>query len=196
MAASKKHKNAALHRSYTDQQPPQSFHHQLFERMKNEQLIHTPRPLLSASLPGFATALLLVSAFATLGFFAGKTQHRTESPAVQAAGGKEKFVLLVHNDDVPAANPEEQFTVYSKWLQDIKAVRFADGEALHGERLMLHKSTDAVEIQRQNLTQGNREEVSGFFIFEAANMEEATKIAQTCPHLHYKGTLELRQVFQ
>lgn len=197
MTALKEHEKAALRQLYAHKMPPKSFHRQLFERMKNEQLIHTPRPLVSASLPGLATAVAVILAVAALGFYAGKAQHQqADVPVAAKPAGKEKFVLFVHNDDVPAPNPEEQFEAYSAWLQDIKAVRFADGEALHGDRLMLHKSGAAVDVQRQALTQGNREEVSGFFIFEADNLDEATKIAQTCPHLNYQGTVELRKVFQ
>jgi hypothetical protein len=196
METLKKHEKAALERLFDKLESPTFFHHQLFKRMKDEQLLRTPRPLLSTSLAGLASALLLVVAIAALSFYAGKSQRETTEPVATQPSGKEKFVLLVHNDDVPPADPSEQFQAYSKWLGDIKATRFADGEALHGDRLMLQKSTGGIDVQRQKLTQGNREEVSGFFVFEAADMEEATKIAQTCPHLDYKGTLELRQVFQ
>lgn len=165
--------------------------------MQTEQLVRTPRPLLNTSLSGLATALLIIFSFAALGFYAGKSQNKADNgPTAAASVVKEKFVLLVHNDDVPATDPTEQFNAYSAWLTNIKAQRFADGEALHGDRLMLQKSDGNLNVEAQKLTQGNREEVSGFFIFEAENMEEASKIAQTCPHLNYKGTLELRQVFQ
>jgi hypothetical protein len=192
------HEKAALRHLYADKRPPISFHQQLLERMKNEQLLRAPRPLLQTSLSGLAAAAFFLLAFAALGFLAGRLQRGTNDSMATTAPtvGKEKFVLLVHNDDVPPADPTEQFEAYSKWLQDIKATRFADGEALHGDRILMRKPTGTLERQQQKLTQGNPDQVSGFFIFEAENMEEATKIAETCPHLAYKGSLELRQVFQ
>jgi hypothetical protein len=192
----KHHEKAALRRLFADKQLPNFFHHNIIQRMKDEQLIQVPRPILRASLAGFSTALLIVGIVATMGFFAGKLQLQAGSQAIAQATGKEKFVLLIHNDDVPPTDPSEQFEAYSKWLGDIKATRFADGEALHGDRFVFTQSADGIKTEQQQLVPGNSEQVSGFFIFEADNAEEAAKIAQSCPHLKYKGTLELRQVFK
>ncbi|NUO03271.1 MAG: hypothetical protein HUU01_21890, partial [Saprospiraceae bacterium] len=96
--------------------------------------------------------------------------------------------------DVPAADPMQQVQEYGAWLKSISAKRTADGEHLHANGWILSKSeSENVAIQVKNEFPG-RQEVGGYFTFEAESPDEALRIAQTCPHLNYKGTLELRQI--
>jgi hypothetical protein len=191
------HKNKAVLKTlYANKPLPAFIHLHTVERMKNEQLIRVPRPLLQNNLTGIAVAALILTGCIAAGYFFGQSKTTRQPQPIAANLGKEKFVLLVHNDDTPPANPNEQFEVYAKWLADIKASRFADGEALHGDRTIIAGTGGQVEIATQPLPPNNREAVSGFFIFEADNAADAQAIARTCPHLRYGGTLELRQVFQ
>ena len=52
-----------------------------------------------------------------------------------------------------------------------------------------------IEVTAQDKFAG-REEIGGYFMFEATDASEAVAIARTCPHLNYQGTLELREIFQ
>ncbi|MCB9307851.1 MAG: hypothetical protein H6565_14740 [Lewinellaceae bacterium] len=161
--------------------------------MKDQTLLSTPRPLLTGSVPGVFTALLLAAALFAAGFLSGKTQD-----AAQVAGpGSEKpvFALLVHNDDIPPEEPSRQFKEYSTWVRGLKTARFADGEALHGKAWMLRQPGDSLQVNPVSLT-GNTDAISGYFVFEAADADEAIHIAGTCPHLKYSGTLELREIYR
>lgn len=162
--------------------------------MKNDALLHTPRPLLMASVPGILTALALAAALAVAGFWAGKSQPQ---PQAQAAPSTQQpqYALLVKADDVPPADPEQQFREYSAWVNNLKKGRWAGGEALHGKAWRLHESSGAVQTLEHTL-KTSPDEISGYFLYEAANTEEALKIAQTCPHLKYSGTLELREIYK
>jgi hypothetical protein len=191
------HKDKAVLKTlYADKPLPTFIHLNVIERMKNEQLLRVPRPLLQNNLAGISMATLFLVGCIAAGYFFGVSKAFQPTAPMAANTGKEKFVLLIHNDDTPPANPEEQFEAYSTWLANIKASRFADGEALHGDRIVIAETAGQVEMTEKPLPPNNAEAVSGFFIFEADNMADAQAIARTCPHLRYGGTLELRKVFQ
>lgn len=39
-----------------------------------------------------------------------------------------------------------------------------------------------------------KEAVGGFYLFEAANYDEAVEIARGCPHLTFSGDVEIREI--
>ena len=166
----------------------------IIKKMKQENLILKPRPLLTRSWTGLAASLLLGIGLFAIGYFTGKPNESKDSIAI-AAPNAAKFILLVHNDDVAAQDPMQQVREYSAWLQDIKAKRFADGEHLHGNGWILSGKEQGGRIEERPEFMG-RQELGGYFTFEADNAEEALAIAKTCPHLNYQGTLELREVFR
>lgn len=173
---------------------PPHLYTKIVQAMKTEALLRTPRPLLALSLQGILTATLALVVVAGLGYWAGKATLPAAVPIAAAETGKAKFILLVHNDDVPAADPMQQVKEYSAWLGNIRAERVADGEHLHANGWVLSKAeTGNVKVDSKNEFPG-RQEVGGYFTFEAESPDEAVRIAQTCPHLNYKGTLELRQI--
>lgn len=161
--------------------------------MKAQGLIKEPKPLISASLSGILTALVVVTAFAAGGYFFGRSQPLSQS----ASGAFPQFALLVKADDIPPADGSQPFKEYSAWVRNLKKERWADGEALHGKAWRLHRSAagGAVETLPHEL-KTSPDELSGYFLFEAATAEEALKIASTCPHLNYSGTLELREIYK
>lgn len=166
--------------------PPHLFT-KITQIMKDDGHIRTPKSLLNLSPGGLLTAFVLTAGLLCLGFMAGKWQ---EAPApVANAAGNAKFILLVHNDDQPAEDPMQQVKEYGDWLRKIRAERIADGEHLHSNGWLLAQN----QVESKSEFPG-RSEIGGYFTFEAADAEEALKIAKTCPHLHYNGTLELRQI--
>jgi hypothetical protein len=181
---------SALEQLYSDVPMPSLLHFKIIEKMKNEGLINTPRPLLRASLTGILSALLIALALVALGFTIGKDRNATPMAS------KQKFVLLVHNDDVPPADPTQQFNEYSVWLKNLKTSRFADGESLDFHMAATLKNNEGKPSVEYIDSREDKKAVSGYFVFEADNKEEALKIAQTCPHLNYKGSLELREIFK
>lgn len=188
---------SALGQLFSDVPLPSLLHLKIIEKMKNEGLINTPRPLLRASLTGILSALLIAVALVALGFTVGKNRDATPNMTLPAAtkSDKPQFALFLHNDDVPPADPTQQFEQYSAWLKNLKATRYADGEALHGKAWSVQKNADKTTVA-DKVIDGNKNAFSGYFIFEATNHEEALKIAQTCPHLNYQGSLELREIYK
>ncbi len=166
----------------------------IIKKMKQENLIMEPRPLLTRSWTGLAASLLLGIGLFAIGYFTGKPNESKDAIAI-AAPKAAKFILLVHNDDLAAQDPMQQVREYSAWLQDIKAKRFADGEHLHSNGWILSGKEQGGRIEERPEFMG-RQELGGYFTFEADNAEEALAIAKTCPHLNYKGTLELREIYR
>ncbi|MFN0176194.1 MAG: YciI family protein [Saprospiraceae bacterium] len=160
--------------------------------MKKEAILSIPKPLISASVPGILTAILLAVSLTAVGYFAGKSQ--TASTALPASE-KPQFALLVKADDVAPADPSQQFREYSAWANNLKKERWSDGEALHGKAWRLHETNGNIEIIEHTL-KTSADELSGYFLYEATDAEEALKIARTCPHLKYSGTLELREIYR
>lgn len=163
--------------------------------MKQESLLHTPRPLLTTSLSSLLGAFLMTILVAGLSYWAGTQQADAPQAALPATSGKPQFALLVKADDVPPADGTQQFREYSAWVENLKKERWAGGEALHGKSWRLHKTGDAVE-STEHILKPSPDELSGYFLFEADNAEAALKIAQSCPHLNYQGTLELREIYK
>jgi hypothetical protein len=154
-----------------------------------ESIAHAtaPRLLHLSRLRAAAAAALLLSA----GWAIGKWSV----PAATTGPGKTQYALLVKADDIPPADGMQQFIEYSAWVDNLKKERWAGGEALQEEVWRLNRTaTGDISVESGTLEKSPRE-VSGFFLFEAADTTEALRIARTCPHLRYNGTLELRKIY-
>ena len=181
---------------------PHSLINQITTKMKNENLIQTPPAFISKSIPGYLSLLLLSIGLLTAGYFAGKSTVPGSNSDISNNGLtmnkpiKSQFILFVHNDDIPPADPMQQVKEYSTWLGKIKGERIAGGEHLQDKGWILTTSTEKIVDAKVQESFAGRTEIGGYFSFEASNQEEAVAIAKTCPHLNYKGTLELREIFQ
>jgi hypothetical protein len=181
---------------------PHSLINQITTKMKNENLIQTPQVFIPKSIPGYLSLLLLSIGLLTAGYFAGKSMvpegntNTSNNEVTINKPFKSQFILLVHNDDIPPADPMQQVREYSAWLKKIKGQRMAGGEHLQDKGWILTTNAKkTVDAKVQDAFTG-RNEIGGYFSFEASNQDEAVAIAKTCPHLNYKGTLELREIFQ
>lgn len=160
--------------------------------MKQHQLLAVPRPLLTLSPGGLSVAILSAGLLLFAGYFLG-----ARSASVPLSGtGKPQFALLVKADDTPPADPEQQFREYSQWVENLKKTRWAGGEALHGKAWRITKPEGGDSRIAAHELKASPDELSGYFLYEADNEQEALEIAKTCPHLNYKGTLELREIFK
>lgn len=182
----------ALRNLFSGERTPPHLSSKIIEAMKNEAILSTPKTLISTSVPGVLMAILLAVGLTAAGFMFGKSQTATPSTL---ASEKVQFALLVKADDVPPADPSQQFREYSAWVNNLKKERWAGGEALHGKAWRLHETNGKIETLEHTL-KTSPDELSGYFLFEAESAEEAIKIAETCPHLKYAGTLELREIYK
>lgn len=108
-----------------------------------------------------------------------------------------KFVLLITGEDKWAElSPEEmqagleRYQAFAQRLRD--EGRMVDAEGLDGKRVKI----DAQRIASDGPFAETREMVGGYYIYTAADWDEAIEIAKACPSYDYGGTVELRAVQQ
>ncbi|MEM7331997.1 MAG: YciI family protein [Chloroflexota bacterium] len=111
-----------------------------------------------------------------------------------------KYVLLIYSDESMAANmPPEMMTAfmgeYEAYTRDIMAA----GVRLAGEALQPTATATTVQNQEGNVvtTHGpfaeTKEQLGGFYLIEAENLDEAIAWAGKCPEARF-GKIEIRPV--
>ena len=112
------------------------------------------------------------------------------------------YMLFLHmNSNRPRpTSPDDIMAVtkaYMAWADRMRA----EGRLKGGEKLTF----DAGKVMRPKngkvtVTDGpyaeSKELVGGYFAISAKDYDEACRIAESCPHLGYGGTIEVRQVDQ
>jgi hypothetical protein len=108
----------------------------------------------------------------------------------------EKFALLFRGGRA-AESPGELQSHTQKWLDWVTQLR-NEGKYVGGEPL--HKGGKFIAGKNKSITDGpfteSKDIIGGFFILNAASLEEATRIAGESPDLPYGGTVEIRQVIK
>ena len=100
-----------------------------------------------------------------------------------------KFMVILHNapghwQDLSPDELERKYTGYQSWMNEIRSSgRYVSGEKLReegGKRLTRQRG-------RLNVIDGPyseaKEVVGGYFVFRAANYEEALELIRGCPFL-------------
>jgi len=106
------------------------------------------------------------------------------------------YVLLLREDSAYRTAPEgremERVAEYVAWAgEKRRAGQVVVGMKLGEEAAML------MEPRRPNATSPERSRpdgVAGLFLIRSRDMEEARKLAESCPHLHYGGIIEVRPI--
>jgi hypothetical protein len=110
------------------------------------------------------------------------------------------FLLLLNRPAgaPPALSPAQIAAVtkdYVGWTERMRA----EGRVKAGEKL----TSDAGRVMRSNgqrvlVTDGpfaeSKELLGGFYVIAARDYDEAYRVAESCPHLKYGGSIELRQI--
>lgn len=111
-----------------------------------------------------------------------------------------EFMLLLHENPqgFAALSPQEIQTVigeYSAWRERLAAEgRLAGGNKLKDEGgRWLSGNNGAVRVVDGPFSEA-KEVIGGYFMIRAADYDEAVEISRECPHLHYGGRIELREV--
>ncbi len=107
-----------------------------------------------------------------------------------------RFLLLLRNpadtfrSDIP---PEKLRAEYAAWAGHLADTgNFLQGEELEDRHRLLTASS--VESGLDKLAASGP--VSGYFLIQARDSEEAAQIARECPHLSYGGAIELRALVE
>jgi hypothetical protein len=112
------------------------------------------------------------------------------------------YMLLLHADSTRPrpTSPDEIMAITNSYMPWADRMR-AEGRLKGGEKL----TNDAGKVMRPKngrvtITDGpyaeSKELVGGYFAISAKDYDEACRIAESCPHLGYGGTIEVRQVDQ
>lgn len=108
-----------------------------------------------------------------------------------------RFMILLHeNDDAWAKiSAEDKQTIMQRYFAWVRELRRGDhmrggDPLLRGGRVL---RTSRGEIVEGPYTE-TKEVVTGYFMIEAANLDEAAKLARDCPALGHGETVLVRQI--
>jgi hypothetical protein len=112
-----------------------------------------------------------------------------------------RYALLIYSDDAEAASdPEAQQRIFAEYAQFTAALNDS-GRNLGGEALVGVESATTVRVREGETitTDGpfaeTKETLGGFYMVEAADLDEAIKIASELPGSWY-GSVEIRPIWE
>jgi hypothetical protein len=109
----------------------------------------------------------------------------------------EKFMLIFHGGDMHQLSPEEAQQNMGKWMAWIDQLA-KDGKYVAGEPLI--PGGKLVSGKNKTVSDGpyaeGKEVVGGFFIVNAADMDEAVEISKGCPDFETGTSVQVRQVMK
>jgi hypothetical protein len=136
------------------------------------------------SFPTFAVAAALT------GFACGVGLGRaTMAPAVPPDPGARVYALLLYPGTDVAPTPEAvqaRVREYGQWARELRS----RGQMIGGEKL---KAASHVHLGTPTASDAD-ESLQGFFLIRARTLEDAERIARSCPHLRHGGAIALREV--
>jgi hypothetical protein len=124
-------------------------------------------------------------------FVVGKIFFKNQKSTVM-----EKFMLIFHGGIKQDASPEALQTNMGQWLAWVEKLhkegRYVSGEPLlPGGKLVSGPGT----VTDGPYTEG-KEVVGGYFVVQAANMDEAVALCTDYPDYAYGGQVQVRQVMK
>lgn len=183
----------ALNSLRREKQPPRFLEGRVVEKLKEFHLLQV------AKLPWRRNApRILVRLAASLLIFVMGALIGANWSARSTTSNTPRFMILLKAESEtsrPRSSDEILRAVeeYSDWARQLRqqGVR-VEGEKLKQEVRMLGEvrnqspSDDQLNVRQQR--------ISGYFLIDAQNYEQAVSIATGCPHLRYGGTIEIRQI--
>lgn len=107
-----------------------------------------------------------------------------------------KYMMLIHHDDAALASADQK-ELWADYAAFNEALAKARGSS--GERLQPASAATSVRVRdgRTDVIDGpyadTKEKLAGYFMIDAATLEEAVAWAQRCPSARY-GTVEVRPI--
>ena len=105
------------------------------------------------------------------------------------------FMLLLRGGEFSGYSPEESQKIledYMGWSQKLRTQgKYKAGDELKGGGRVLSVKDGRVIDGPFTET---KEVIGGFFLIEEPNLEAAMATSKDCPHLKYKGTVEVREI--
>ena len=108
-----------------------------------------------------------------------------------------KFMLLLYEN--PAAfrsmSPEEMQKATDKYMAWTKKPFTVDSKRLAADPGRVIHTNGTRPVVKDGPYSETKEVLAGYYTIEAANYEEAVKLALEHPHVEYGGNVEVRQVY-
>jgi hypothetical protein len=111
-----------------------------------------------------------------------------------------RYVLFVCNDEAEQLTSEETEARYAAYIACEDEMR-ARGALITRERLRPTSASTAVRVTNGDLVIAygpfaeTKEQIAGYFVVEAKNLDEAIDLARLIPAAHH-GTIEVRPVWE
>ena len=108
-----------------------------------------------------------------------------------------KYVLLICGSE-SRLNDEQRMLAWSEYTNELATA----GKIRGGERLRPAASATTVRLSggERLLSDGpyaeTKEQLGGYFVVEASNLDEAVELAARMPHLQDGGSVEIRPVWE
>jgi hypothetical protein len=109
-----------------------------------------------------------------------------------------KFMLLLYGNDASmfqGLSPEEMQKATEKYMAWSKKPFTLDGQRLGDDFGRVIRSNSGKPTVKDGPYSETKEVLGGYYTIEAANYDEAVKLALENPQLEYGGTIEVRQVY-
>ena len=109
----------------------------------------------------------------------------------------EKFMFIFHGGMSPESSPEQMQENMGKWFSWIEKLS-KDGKYVAGEPLL--PGGKLIKGKNKSVTDGpyteGKEVVGGFFIVNAADINEAVRLCDDYPDADLGGSIQVRQVMK
>lgn len=168
--------------------PSTDLENKIVHLLKKKGLLRTDAPnTKKKSILWYAAAALILL---LVGFLTGKWS----STSIEPVPKESLFLLALYEPANQKLESEQLVAEYGNWLHEVGSDgRYIGGEALKYEIRELvtnqHKT-----LYEQELQPDRKIIMSGYFLVEAKDLDEARKIAKECPHLKYGGAVVIREV--
>lgn len=164
--------------------PPPGLEERIIRTLRREGLIRV-RSLQRKQLIHW----MVIAGIAVTFFFVGVVFHdsRTSLSSISVTNKTYVFFLKNGSEYRKALNEietKERVELYRNWARGLRE----DGISMKGIKL---QSTVRFLGKSPAMTE---EILSGYFMIDVASIDEAVRIAQSCPHLLYGGVIEVRPV--
>jgi len=109
-----------------------------------------------------------------------------------------QFMLLLHGDPGiwPRLSPEEMQKALEKYMGWTKKPFVRDGKRLTDDPGRVMRKTGGQTRTADGPYSETKEVLGGYYTIEAADYDEAVRLALDHPQLEYGGTIEVRQVWE
>ena len=106
-----------------------------------------------------------------------------------------EYMLLLKGGEFGGYSPEEAQKIVEKYMGWADRLR---EKGIHRGGNELKSGGHVISVKNGRVVDGpfteTKEAVGGYFQIVADSMEEAVEISRSCPHLEFKGDIEIREI--